>query len=446
MYPGCFIPPVNTFFSFSFALQEQIFGKGAGVRMLSQPNRPHLPKLNHKPAFNILIILGESARAMSSQAHGYSKPTNPRLTAFLNKNEGVAFPRFYSVCTRTMLAFPSFLTGVSPSQSMGLLHHQPTLFNFAKAAGANTFLISAQSNDWGNFRQFINDGSIDYLYDRETSGAQPRDASSIPDSLLPAILGSHLRTMNEPFVGMIHFFLTHYPYYSDPEDQLFEKTASSEYEASTHALDRQIGRVLDTLNKLGYLDNTIILFSSDHGEAMNEHGYWGHLHTFYNEEASVPAWIYVPSKLRTVNSDINSRYKSVLQNIQTNLCNLDIVPTVMELLGIWDNPQFANCQISLQGRPITRPIDFNRIIFMQNYNVVEKNTMFVGMGLLFGNQKYLLHTKNNALVEEIYNIAIDPYEKVNLIDKVDPFFFHQQLLKYPASRALLQAFYAQNKK
>ena len=449
MYPGCYVPPVNAFFSFTFSIQEHWNGKGAGLRALSQPFRSKLPTINQNPPCNILILLGESSRARSSKAHGYEKNTNPRQTEFLKENNGIIFPRFYSVCTRTMLAFPSFLTGISPSQPVGLLHHEATLFSYARSfTRLNTFVISSQSYDWGNFAQFINDGSLDYLYDSEISGEKQNDEAAIADSLLPGVLGKHLRSIKGPFVGMVHFFITHYPYESGPQDKIFGEDESSKYNESTHSLDRQIGSILDTLKALQLLNNTVVLFTSDHGEALNEHGYSGHLHTFYNEEAQVPAWLYIPAALQAELPEFKERAQTALRNKAINLCNIDVVPTVIDLLGLWDNPNYMSYRKDLLGSPITRLVDSTRFIFMQNYNEVEQNTLFVGMGLLRGNIKYLLHTKNNRLVEEVYNIPDDKEERKNLlssIQKEDLFVFRNELKKFAASNALLQEFEKQTK-
>jgi glucan phosphoethanolaminetransferase (alkaline phosphatase superfamily) len=412
--------------------------------VLSQPYRSPLPKVKRIPGYNILVILGESSRATSSFAHGYAKATNPFQTEFLKKNNGIIFKRFYSVCTRTMLSFPSFLTGVSPSQSMGLLHRQPTIFNYAKSLDSiNTFLISSQSYDWGNFRLFIKDASLDYLYTREDIPFRQTDDMPLQDSILPLILDKHLNSINTPYVGMLQFFITHYPYNSFPQDRIFGNDSLSKYNASTRSLDRIIAKVIDVLKSHKLIDNTIIIFTSDHGEAFNEHGYSGHLHTFYNEEALVPAWLFIPEALIRNDSRLLQSFKNAHANSNLPMSNIDIVPTVMDLLGIWNDNDLSSFRRELTGSPATLPVDTSRVILMQNYNEVDFNTMFVGIGLVHGRQKYLLHTRNNMLIEELYDIYSDPSEKNNIITLAHSTrlsFFHSQLRKYPATKSLLNKF------
>ena len=74
-------------------------------------------------------------------------------------------------------------------------------------------------------------------------------------------------------------------------DQFFEPeargVASAAYFALCTFLDRQMGRVLDTLDRRGLADNTLVLFTSDHGEMLGEKGFWTKS-TMYDSAAKVP--------------------------------------------------------------------------------------------------------------------------------------------------------------
>ena len=52
------------------------------------------------------------------------------------------------------------------------------------------------------------------------------------------------------------------------------KRITREYLASVHSVDRNLGRILDTLDALGLADNTVVILSSDHGYNMGHHGIW----------------------------------------------------------------------------------------------------------------------------------------------------------------------------
>ena len=52
------------------------------------------------------------------------------------------------------------------------------------------------------------------------------------------------------------------------------KQLTREYYASVHSVDRNLGRLLEMLDQLGLRDNTIIVFTSDHGYMIGHHGLW----------------------------------------------------------------------------------------------------------------------------------------------------------------------------
>jgi choline-sulfatase len=75
-----------------------------------------------------------------------------------------------------------------------------------------------------------------------------------------------------------------------------ELRARTAYYALVHALDRMIGQVLDRLDALGLRDETLVVYSSDHGEQIGEHGLWWK-HTFHEDSVRVPLIMALPGVL-----------------------------------------------------------------------------------------------------------------------------------------------------
>jgi len=75
-----------------------------------------------------------------------------------------------------------------------------------------------------------------------------------------------------------------------------EIRARTAYYALVHSLDRMIGRVLDRLDALGLSEDTLVVYSSDHGEQIGEHGLWWK-HTFHEDSVRVPLIMALPGVL-----------------------------------------------------------------------------------------------------------------------------------------------------
>ena len=94
------------------------------------------------------------------------------------------------------------------------------------------------------------------------------------------------------------------------------------YYASISYMDAQVGRVLDTLDELGLTENTIVIFSSDHGYLLGEHNKFQKQHLF-EESTRVPFILSVPWM-----SDAHGKATSHLTEL------VDLYPTIAELAGL----------------------------------------------------------------------------------------------------------------
>ena len=89
-------------------------------------------------------------------------------------------------------------------------------------------------------------------------------------------------------------------------------------------IDQQIGLLIGTLREEGQLDNTIIMFTSDHGESLGNHGIWAK-QNFYESSANIPMLLVGVKNCPRVGFDqVDDRL----------VCMADVMPTVLDLAGI----------------------------------------------------------------------------------------------------------------
>jgi choline-sulfatase len=207
------------------------------------------------------------------------------------------------------------------------------------------------------------------------------------------------------------------------DDQII--AARRAYLANCSYVDHWVGQILDTLDHHGLSENTVVIFTADHGDMLGERGLWYKMN-FFEHSARVPLIVSAPG-----------RYKPMRNGTLSSL--LDIAPTMLELAGIeppaaFDGdslvPQFEGFEDTLRtvpgeylGEGAVAPI------FMLRHR----------------NLKYLF---SHADGEQLYDLDKDPNELTNRAAKVDYLgdasaFRDQVRTRWDASQILLDVLESQ---
>ncbi len=177
----------------------------------------------------------------------------------------------------------------------------------------------------------------------------------------------------------------------------------SGYFAAITGLDRGVGQILDKLEAMGVLENTIIFFTSDNGMNMGHHGVWGKGNgTFpmnmYDTSVKVPALIAHPGHIPegVVDEHLLSHY--------------DFMPTLLDYLG-FENPDAEQLPGQsfvplLQGEPMDGR---ENVVVFDEYGPVR----------MIRNREWKYVHRYPYGPHELYDLVNDPDEEHNLIDAED---------------------------
>src|SRR5262249_22134550 len=107
------------------------------------------------------------------------------------------------------------------------------------------------------------------------------------------------------------------------------------YQNAVYAQDRTIADLLASLHAAPVGARTVVLYTSDHGEAFREHGQLGHTGAVLEEEIHVPAWIEPAATL-------SRSEREALARAETELTwHVDVAPTILDLLGLAASPELS---------------------------------------------------------------------------------------------------------
>jgi len=169
-----------------------------------------------------------------------------------------------------------------------------------------------------------------------------------------------------------------------------QKKAVGGYYAAVTFMDRMVGKVLDALEEAGIADETIVIFTSDHGYHLGEHDFWAKV-SLLDESSQVPLIISVPGK------------KPAVCHSLVEL--LDLFPTISHLCGL-------PIPDRIQGRNIARMLeDPSHTVRDAAFSTSAGRR---GLLLRTDDWAYIQYGEDASLGIELYDIRKDPKQYTNL--------------------------------
>jgi glucan phosphoethanolaminetransferase (alkaline phosphatase superfamily) len=396
----------------------------------------------HPTARHVLLILAEALRADHLPAYGYARETTP----FLQSDAGnwVVFKRAYAHGSRTADSFPVIFNSQYFAAIDGGNEGARMLWGTLRNAGVSSAFLSAGAMEWGGITHAIDFADIDYQLiassvDRPRMEVTPLPFDYAVDDNVPlqryaALLADELKS--KPAFVTLHFVGSHFPFHYDDVPDMFQPSLReppsvagdsahstltiqsyeskvnvaasnltrvlNSYDNSIVHIDKLVQQIVDLLRQLTILDDTLIIFTADHGESLGEHMTLFHGTTLYEEQVHVPMMIRVGSNLQPLKARLASRASSVVGQV-------DLVPTIIDALSS-----------SAPGSP------FEGVSWLSEAAKAYELLLFRGIGEKLGvvtqDSKYLFDVPGGR--SEEYSLENDPREQHDLSNAQDTTLRH----------------------
>lgn len=308
---------------------------------------------------NVLLITVDTLRADHLRPYGYEAIDTPAIARLAR--EGIVFEKAFADTSWTLPSLSSVMTGKYPSEHRvrtwqhSLGDEQETLAELLRDQGYSTAAVVGSyplDRFFGLAQGFdhYDDEMTAPLFPSSSAGVappvertdRPADASagararwqlsrSLNDGYRPdaEVADRAIEWLSQetgaPFLLWVHFFGPHEKGGHDgatrAERKAWEAAQIAGYDPAIEAMDREVGRLLAALGADPRGANTTVVFHSDHGQSLNEHGTFGHGMVLYDTNVHIPLIVRLPDGARA-----GERVPHLVRN-------LDIFTTILRLAG-----------------------------------------------------------------------------------------------------------------
>lgn len=372
---------------------------------------------------NVLLVVIDTLRADRLGCYGYGRPTSPRLDAFAER--AIVFENPCTSAPWTMPAVAALVTGRAPAElgvgrrAVPIPPEVPTLAETLADAGYATAGIVSHlfvGSEFGFQRGF---GQWNQEHAR---GHDYVSSPAVTDLAIESLasLAAARRAQGTPFLLFVHYFDPHYDYVPQDYPELVrpsEGTLKSAhdniaklrrraaagrygpedvrylndlYDSEVRFTDHHLGRLLDALSSEGLFDETLVVVTADHGEAlMDRPDRWiGHTRTLFEELMRVPL-IVKPAGVATP------------RRIATPVSTREVFPTVLRAAGLETDATSAPPTLLPEPSPGPR--------FAATYRDVELQMVREGPWKL-------VHDRPSGR-NWLYHLTLDPKEERDVADE-----------------------------
>lgn len=366
---------------------------------------------------NVLLVILESARA-DSVCVDYDPGC--RLTPASNALLPTRIPlrQMRALDSSTAISLAVLWTGIGPHESREALHTWPSLFEYARAAGWHSAYWTSQNLLFGNSRLWVEGLPVDSHFSATDLDPGSDLDLGAPEHLLAERATAELRNLEEPFLAVVQLSNGHAPYLVDAElPQPFQPASTSKapedtaqlfnhYRNALHQQDLHLARLLRALRDTPAGARTVIVYTSDHGEAFREHSQSGHTFSVFDEEIRVPTWIDAPPGTLT-----ELERDNLLLKRDAFTFHPDLTATLLDLIGVWNEPGVRSFRQRMLGTSLLEAEPNRRALPLTNCAGVW-SCAYENWGYMQEGHKLLARAWDPEW--QCFDLRADPEERRNL--------------------------------
>lgn len=372
------------------------------VLLNSQLNYPteEIYYKNELRKVNIFIIASDAVKTSM-----INKDVTPNIEDF--KDDSIVFTNHYSGGNSTRFGIFSLFYGLNSTYWFSFLNEQkaPILLDTLKYLNYKVNLVSSTDASWPEFRKTAYVNFTDNLYDKFDGVPWKKDAQS-SEKYIELISKMKKNESNFAFLFMDAPHGFSYPKEFNPFEASNEeinyltiKEGSNNleqviktYKNSIAYNDKIFGKIIEKLKERDLYDDSIIIFTSDHGKEFFEYGFYGHNSSFSQAQTKVPFILKLPKGQKSTFDKMSS--------------HIDVVPSLLSYIGVKnDVSDYSNGKNFFDK-------DFSREnVFVANWNnnaITTKDKTFVFSNL--PNKMFKNEIRDN-----------NTYEKLSKDNKIDEY-------------------------
>jgi arylsulfatase A-like enzyme/Tfp pilus assembly protein PilF len=362
------------------------FGAALAVSACARPPAAPPPPI----LTNVLIVTIDTLRADRLGVYGATNVATPHMDALAR--EGAWAPQADAHVPLTRPSHVSLFTGRYPAEhgirdniapplgaDVPLLSERFQREGFATAAFIASVVLEKQSGLARGFDQY---------FDRFAPGSDRKPGDQVVAEAIDWMRGK------PKFFAWVHLYDPHAPYV--PPGRYAAEYAGRPYDGTVAWSDELVGRLVDALRQASALDHTLLIVTSDHGEALGDHG--EDVHGYFVYEAT----LRVPLLLRGPGIKPGTRFDGVVRTV-------DLFPTIVDLARLGGGgPATSGRSLAAALGGATAPDEpsfAESLVPLIHYGWSDLRSV------RDGRWKYILAPR-----PELYDLAHDPGELRNLAD------------------------------